>query len=191
MIKIQKVLVLIALALVTAVFFNVVEAKQTQELSSVTAIRVGVYDSRAVAMSYYRSEQFNTPLSALFAKLGKAKEDGDKKTVEELESLGPALQELIHKQSFGDWPVSNIMKIISDELPEIAKQADVGVIISKWDITFQQPAAELVDVTHLLVNLFNPSEETLKIVDEIMKTNPVSEFSISKEYEVFAKLNFQ
>ncbi len=191
MIKIQKVLVLIALALVTAVFFNTVEAKQTQEPSSVTSIRVGVYDSRAVAMSYYRSEQFNTPLSALFAKLGKAKEDGDKKTVEELESLGPALQELIHKQGFGDWPVSNIMKIISDKLPEIAKQADVGVIISKWDITFQQPAAELVDVTHLLVNLFNPSEETLKTVDEIMKTNPVPEFSISQEYEVFAKLNFQ
>jgi hypothetical protein len=191
MIKIQKVLVLFALALVTVVFFNTVEAKQTQEPSSVTGVRVGVYNSRAVAMSYYRSEQFNAQLSALFAKLEKAKEDGDKKTVEELESLGPALQELLHKQGFGDWPVSNIVKLISDKLPEIAKQADVGVIINKWAITFQEPAVELVDVTHLLVNLFNPSEETMKIVTEIMKTNPVPEFSISKEYKVFTELKFQ
>jgi hypothetical protein len=139
-------------------------------------------------MSYYRSEQFNTQLSALFAKLEKAKETGDEKTIEELQSLGPALQELIHKQSFGDWPVSNIVKTISDKLPEIANQADVGVIINKWDITFQEPEVELVDVTHLLVNLFNPSKETMKIVDEIMKTDPVPEFSISKEYEVFTAL---
>ena len=188
MIKKQKVLVLIVLALVTAVFFNIVEATQTQEPSSVTGIRIGVYNSRALAMSYYRSEQFNTQLSALFAKLEKAKETGDEKTIEELQSLGPALQELIHKQSFGDWPVSNIVKTISDKLPEIANQADVGVIINKWDITFQEPEVELVDVTHLLVNLFNPSKETMKIVDEIMKTDPVPEFSISKEYEVFTAL---
>ncbi|HJN71228.1 MAG TPA: hypothetical protein QF528_01415, partial [Phycisphaerales bacterium] len=64
----------------------------------------------------------------------------------------------------------------------------VGVIINKWDITFQEPEVELVDVTHLLVNLFNPSKETMKIVDEIMKTDPVPEFSISKEYEVFTAL---
>ncbi len=188
MIKKQKVLVLIVLALVTAVFFNIVEATQTQEPSSVTGIRIGVYNSRALAMSYYRSEQFNTQLSALFAKLEKAKETGDEKTIEELQSLGPALQELIHKQGFGDWPVSNIVKTISDKLPEIANQADVGVIINKWDITFQEPEVELVDVTHLLVNLFNPSKETMKIVDEIMKTDPVPEFSIFKEYEVFTAL---
>ncbi len=82
MIKKQKVLVLIVLALVTAVFFNIVEATQTQEPSSVTGIRIGVYNSRALAMSYYRSEQFNTQLSALFAKLEKEAKTGTQRIAE-------------------------------------------------------------------------------------------------------------
>ena len=103
----------------------------------------------------------------------KAKAAGDEKRVKELEAEGPAQQELMHKQGFSTWPVDNILEKINGKIPEIAKQANVAVIVSKWDIVYQRSGVEFVDVTDLMVKPFDPDEDTLTGVKEIQMQDPV------------------
>jgi hypothetical protein len=149
-------------------------AKDTEKETSSPKFAVGTFDSRAVAIAYARSETFMNYIMGLHAELKKAKEEGNEKRIKELETEGPALQELIHKQGFSTWPVDNILEQVKDKIPDIAKEAKVDVIVSKWNIVYQQEGIEFVDVTDLMVKLFNPDEATLDIVKEIKKQAPVS-----------------
>ncbi len=150
-----------------------VGAEQLEEKISGSKVRVGTFDSRALAIAYGRSEPFLRYIEGLEAEYEKAKAAGDEKRVKELEAEGPAQQELLHKQGFSTWPVDNILEKIKGEIPEIAKQADVDVIVSKWDIVYQGSGIEFIDVTDLMVKQFDPSEETLKILEELQKQDPV------------------
>ncbi len=148
-------------------------AQPPRESAIGSKVHVGIFDSRALAMAYYRSKPFNAQMSEMHAKHEEAKAAGDEKRVKELEAEGPALQDLIHKQGFGTWPVDNILEKIKGRIPEIAAQADVQLIVCKWDIVYQQPDVKFVDVTELMVKPFDPDEATLKIIQDIQKQDPV------------------
>lgn len=149
-------------------------AQPAGDVVSVTQVRVGVFDSRAVAMAYARSDEFNQYIDDLRTDLAQAKAEGNDKLVKELETLGPALQDLMHKQGFSTWPVDDILERIKDRIPEIAKQAGVDVIVSKWDIVFQLPGVEFTDVTDLLVMPFAPDASTLDLIKSLREIDPVS-----------------
>ncbi len=141
--------------------------------TSGATVRVGTFDSRALALAYYRSEPFNAQIQKLKAEHEKAKAAGNEQRAKELSAEGQAQQELGHKQGFGTWPVDNILETIKRQIPEIARQANVDVIVSKWNIVYQRPGVEFVDVTDLMVKPFNPDEATLKIIKEIQKQDPI------------------
>ncbi len=166
--------------------YTTVGAQQPQENTSGSKLRVGTFDSRALVMAYYSSEAFNRDNERLKAEYEKAKAAGNEKRVKEMEAaasnptLGgegwpphPAQQELIHKQGFSTWPVDNLLEKIKGKIPEIAKQANVDIIVCKWDIVYQRSGVEFVNVTDLMVKPFNPDEETLKGVKEIQEQDPV------------------
>ena len=168
---ILSLIVLAGLAVYTTV--GAVRAEQPEEKTSGSKVRVGTFDSRAVAVAYARSETFSRYIKGLRAEYEKAKAAGDSTRVSELEAEGPAQQELIHKQGFSTWPVDNILEQIKGKIPEIAKQAEIDVIVSKWDIVYQGSGVESIDVTDLMVKPFDPDEETLKMLKELQKQDPV------------------
>ncbi len=47
------------------------------------------------------------------------------------------------------------------------------MIVSKWEIVHQDVGVEIVDVTDLLVAVFEPSEKTLKTVEQVRATEPL------------------
>jgi len=148
-------------------------AQQLREKASGRLVHVGTYDSRALAIAYYRSEPFSRQIQEMKAEYENAKAAGDEKRVGELEVEGSAHQELMHKQGFSIWHVDNILEIIKGEIPEIATQAEVDAIISKWAMVCQRSGFEFIDVTHLMVKPFNPDEQTLRMIEEIQKQDPV------------------
>ena len=150
-----------------------VEAQKAKEKTKGSTVRVGIFDSRALAMAYYRSEAFKDHMKEMHAKHEKAMAEGDEQLAKKLATEGPALQELIHKQGFSTWPVDNILDKIKREIPEIAAQADVDVIVSKWNIVYRKPAVKFIDVTDLMVKPFDPDEATLTVIKEIQKQDPV------------------
>ena len=160
----KKLLVITALLLIAGIAFG-----QTLKKGVV----VGTFDSRVIAIAYYNSEEHKSYIEGLKAEHAKAAESGDKERVKELEAIGETSQELAHKQSFSTWPVDNILEIIEGKIPEIAKQADVDLIVSKWNIVYQRSGLEFVDVTDVMVKLINPDEQILEMLEQIKKQNPV------------------
>ena len=161
----KKLLLVSSLILFTGTIFG-----QTLKKSIV----VGTFDSRVIAIAYYNTEEHKSYVEGLKTEHAKAVASGDKERVKELKAIGEGSQELAHKQAFSTWPVDNILKIIEGKIPEIAKQADVDLIVSKWNIDYQRSGIEFIDVTDVMVKLFNPDEQILKMLEQIKKMDPVS-----------------
>jgi hypothetical protein len=143
-------------------------------------LRVGVFDSRAVAIAFGGLEQFHKELEAKKAELNKAKEQGDANKVKELEKWGNEHQARLHKQGFGTAPVHDLLEYIKDDMPKIAKQAGVDVIVSKWEIAYQEPSVEMVDITDLIVKPFNPGEKQLKWIEQMKDIKPTPEDELDR-----------
>jgi len=136
-------------------------------------LRIGTFDSRCIAVAYARSPEFMKEMEDIRTKHAKAKEEDNKELLKELEQLGPTKQVLMHQQGFSTGSILNIMEKVKDKLPSIAKENNVKLIASKWEVMFADEFIELVDITDQVVNLFNPDEATRKIIGEIKVMDPV------------------
>ena len=137
--------------------------------------RVGIYDSRAVAIAYAHSDWNEKRLESKVEEMEQAKAAGDKKKIKELDEWGKAQQAKLHRQGFGTAPVDDILEHIKEELAQIAKDANVIAFVSKWDkkTLKRYKSAELVDVTDLIVAQFNPNERTLKTIEQLKDKKPI------------------
>jgi hypothetical protein len=157
-------------------------AKDTGQ--TVKALRVGTFDSRAVALAYYRkflrSPEFTARMKKLKENHDRAKAAGDEQKAKKLEAEGSAMQEHSHGQVFGSAPVDEIVAKIKDQLPKIAKQAGVDLIVSKWSLTYRSPDAESVDVTEAMAKLFQPDEQTLKMIRDLPNHQPLPAEELKK-----------
>jgi len=137
------------------------------------SVVVGTFDSRIIAVAYYNTEAHKSYIQSLKAEHAEAEASGDKERAKELEAIGEASQELAQNQAFSTWPVDNILETIDGKIPEIAKQAKVDLIVSKWHIVYQQSGLEIIDVTDNLVKLFNPDEQMLEMLEQMKKQDPI------------------
>jgi hypothetical protein len=136
-------------------------------------IRMGVFDSRMVALAYYNSDGHRRFMQDLMAQLKAAKAGNDAAKIAELEFRGPALQSLMHYQVFSNASIPNVMEKLTPELPKIAADARVSLIVSKWDVAFHDPNVEYVDVTDALVGRFTPNERVQKWIAEGGAKDPI------------------
>jgi len=137
--------------------------------------RIGVYDSRAVAVAYAGSDLHEAQLSKLKAEYDAAKAAANAARVAEIEAEAQAQQDEMHRQGFSTAPVDAILAQIEDELPQIQADADVVALVSKWDdaALAAHPNAMQVDVTMALVDAFHPNDRQRKSAVEIQKHQPV------------------
>jgi hypothetical protein len=145
--------------------------------------RVGVFDSRAVAIAFAASKINQEQYKLLKSQLDQAEAAGDKAKAAEIKAEGKAGQERLHQQGFGTASVKKYLELVKDKLPAVAKEAQVDFLVSKWEIAYQNPAIEAVDVTDELVKVFEPNERTLKIVQDLKKHPPIDEDQIRKIQE--------
>ncbi|OHB44867.1 MAG: hypothetical protein A2178_02525 [Planctomycetes bacterium GWC2_49_10] len=142
--------------------------------------RIGIYDSRSIAIAYVGSDLRSNIVSQKMAEMKKAEDDNDIAKVSELKKWGAAQQQKLHLQGFGKAPVDDILVKIKDKLPAIAAETNVCMIISKWQIDYKTDSVELVDVTDAMVKLFNPNEKALKSIEQMKKIEPSSEEELLK-----------
>lgn len=137
--------------------------------------RIGVYDSRAIAVGWANTAPFNAWWGSLQAEYNQAKAAGDQKRVEELDAEAEARQRLQHMQAFSTAPVDDILAYIEDSLPQIQQEAGVTMLVSKWDseTLAKYPSAELVDVTMMLVDAFHPTEQQRQHAIGIQTRDPI------------------
>lgn len=140
--------------------------------------RVGIYNSRSVAMAYGRSKANMEAISKLKTEADKAKAAGDTAKLEQLKKEGASRQDRMHRQVFGDAPIDDILDgALKASLPEIEKKANVTKIAAKapTDTTI-----ETVDITTALVDVFEPTPETRKMIEDLARHPPLkaSEFPL-------------
>jgi hypothetical protein len=150
-----------------------ISAGHAQEPTQSIPVRIGTFDSRAISIAFYNSAQFREQARHFDTMLGEARSAGDEERVKQMEAYKPAKQQFMHLQGFGTGSVSEIMEKIKDELPQIAENARVSMIVSKWEVAHQNPAVELVDLTPQLVVLFEPSDQVLQWIASLKGQDPV------------------
>lgn len=137
------------------------------------AVIVGTFDSRAVAVAFAGSKWFDELRAEVRAEVQKAKAAGDAAKLEEIRKRMIERQKQMHFQGFGTADVSEYLKYIKDDIPKIAAETGVDVIVSKWDVVYRGPSVKFVDITDALVRPFGPSEKALKSIRELKKHDPV------------------
>ena len=167
----KKTMVNLMLVIVAATSNVFAMAKPVKENS--LELRVGVFDSRAVAGAWYRSKAHMKKINEMKAEHKKAEAAGDTKRAAELEKDGSGSQEAAHKQVFSNEPIDDVLKRIEKNLPKIAESAGVDILVSKWEIAYQAKSAKFVDVTWEMVNLFEPDEATVMVVKDILQSEPI------------------
>jgi len=160
----KKLLVVPALLLFAGIVFG-----QTIKQSLV----VGTFDSRVIAIAYYNSEAHKSYVEGLKSEHAEAEASGDSERAMELQAIGEASQALAEKQAFSTWPVDNILGTIEEKIPEISKQAGVDLIVSRWNIVYQRSGLEFIDLTDVIVKLFNPDEQILQMLEQIKQQPPI------------------
>ena len=138
------------------------------------AERVGVYDSRSVAIAYAGSPFMARVMTDLKDRHRRAKESGDGAAAARLEAEGKALQRKLHSQGFGTAPVDDLLAYIADRLPALMAEVGVGAIVSVWDEAglARHTGAGRVDVTDALVEAFAPDERARRSAREIRNKPP-------------------
>ena len=142
-------------------------------------LRVGTYDSRAIAIAYGNSDL--NIIGKKMKQYEEAKEAGDEKLIKELEEWGPRHQRQLHRQAFGRVPVTDLLEHVKDRLPEVAEKAGVDVIA--FECNYCGPGVEEVDITMELVMLFNPSKRALGWIEDLKKVEPLDLDEIEKHHD--------
>lgn len=138
--------------------------------ADIAKIRIGTYNSRAVALAYGRSEIHKQAVAKLYQDYQRAVKLDDQARMAELKKLGSASQDKRHRQVFGSAPIDDILETMKEELPRIQAKAGVTRIMRECPTG---PEYEAVDVTSLMVAFFKPDEKTLKYIEDLKKHPPL------------------
>ena len=178
--KKTKIIIVLACVIAALVVFAYAKPESESKPNDLPKVTVGVFDSRAVAIAFAHSEFQSKIFEAKKKQMDEAVAADDKKKIEELENWAKAQQEKLHYQGFGTASVDEYIEHIKDDIPKIAKQIGVDIIISKWDIVYKSPDTKFVDITSEIVKPFKPSEKTLKTIDGLSSHEPISEKQLKK-----------
>jgi hypothetical protein len=159
--------VLCALVCLAAVGFALAQQSETVG-------KIGVYDSRSIAIAYGGSEFFAEWFQDLQRRHDGAEAADEEELVAQLAAEAHAKQEQMHKQGFSTAPVDDLLEHIKNKIPEIMESHGVIALVSKWDEEGMaaHASAEKVDLTMDLVKAFDPDKRQLKGAREIMKQEP-------------------
>lgn len=149
-------------------------AAEDKPKDGASSTRIGVYDSRAVAVAFAGSAAFNKQQKSFNADVARAKASNDQKELDKLKATSEARQQRMHNQGFSTEPVTDVLDTVKGELPGVEKKANVSALVSKWDkeALAKYPNATQVDVTPDLIDLFKPSDRQRKSAVAIQKVFP-------------------
>jgi hypothetical protein len=143
------------------------------EKAAKSAMKIGVYDSRGIAIAYARSPEFGEGVARLRADYEQAKAKGDSAQVKKLGQEGSWMQVRLHQRGFSTAGAGDLLAKVAGGLPGIARESGVVLIVSKWEMPWQDASVEIVDVTLPIARLFKPDEQTLKILGELKDQKPI------------------
>ena len=138
--------------------------------------KIGVYDSRSIAIAFAGSPAHKSSLAELRSRHESAIREGDSELAAELEEEGRNRQVIAHQQAFSTAPVDALLAHVAEEMEQVRVTQDLVAVVSKWDreALAMFPSAEAVDVTMQLVDAFQPTERQRRAALQIREHKPIS-----------------
>lgn len=137
--------------------------------SSRRSVRIGIYDSRAIAIAFGNSNEGREFVANLHAEMTKAKAAKNDSLIRHIEKTAETYQVLMHLRAFSVGSVADILEKYKAEVDLVAKEAGVQFIVSKFELIYTGAGVDTVDVTLPLARIFKPSEQALKWISEMPK----------------------
>lgn len=159
--------------LLTAIFSGGVFLGQAPAQTKSQGVTIGTYDSRVIVFAYTRSDFFKTHQQIFAKQSDSASKAKDTARIKELSVHAMSYQHLLHQMVFGTCSISAIIDLVKERLPELAQKEQVSIIVSKFEIPFQDASVKSVDLTEAVAQLFHPTEDIKSMSDEIRKSDPV------------------
>ena len=141
--------------------------------SSRANMRIGTYDSRAVAIAFGNSSEGMQFVSNLRAEMMKAREAGNDSLVRHIENKAGVYQKLNHLRAFSIGSVSEILQNHEAEVAAVAEEAGVQALVSKFELIYTGMGVDTVDVTLALTRIFKPSEQVQKWISGVPNQKPL------------------
>lgn len=138
-----------------------------------TVIKIGTYDSRLIIFAWSRTDMLKQYLTRLGQRSDSAKKANDTARTKELSIQAISFQHLLHQMVFSTGSVASFMTVIKDKLPELAKNEGVSIIVSKYELNYNDPSFEIVDLTKQVAALFQPKENIDKMAADIAGLSPI------------------
>lgn len=135
--------------------------------------RIGIFDSRAVAIACANSPTFNKIPAMLSERMRAAKEKGDKKEIAAIEREGMLHQVMMHEQGFGKGSVIGMLALVKDSIAALAVRENVALVVSKWEVVYSARDIELVDLTEKITEFFQPTERVKGWLKDVSKQEPI------------------
>ena len=149
------------------------QAKEKRKL-----LRVGVYDSRAITIAYSGSRHNDAFMVKKSREKQKAEAAGDLDKAKKIDTWMTYFKIQRHAQGFSTAPVHDLLACVKEEIPTIAREAGVDLIVSKWEFDFRSLDAEVLDVTRQLVQAYKPKKKVLSSIEQFVRSKPVSHAEI-------------
>lgn len=138
-------------------------------------IRIGLFDSRAVAIAYYQSNYHEQDLKKLLNEYNKASDAGDTLLAIKISNRVEVLQMIAHDKGFGKGTVNNILDRFKIQIDELANRENLSMIVSKWEVYSLGNAFEIVDITDEVVTIINPDPKVRNYYREIIGKVPIED----------------
>jgi hypothetical protein len=161
---------------------NKIDAQESKK-----PLKIGTFDSRIVVLAYSRSDLFNERMNQMRETGEEIMQSND--TAKKIENAYKMFtwQYLLHQMVFCSGSTAAILDLVKDKLPQVAKEAGVSVITSKWELTFADPSAEIFDLTMPVAKLFNPKENIEAMAKDLTKQAPIplSDFTVEEVIQMW------
>jgi hypothetical protein len=141
-------------------------------------IRIGTYDSRAVAVAYFNSP-YGKHILELMGDLQKRKKEAleakDTVKTKRLIREGEMRQAMMHEQGFGTGSVNDLLVAIKDKIGSLAKSENLDIIVSKYELNYSNSNSIVIDITEKLTNLFEPNKRFKSMLPDLLKNEPIKD----------------
>ncbi|AQQ10284.1 hypothetical protein L21SP3_02112 [Sedimentisphaera cyanobacteriorum] len=135
------------------------------------SLKTACYDPRAVAIAYANSEMFDNYLKGRRRQYEKADASGNTKAADAIDKKMTELQEKFHKMAFSGESADMILEKVSGKVDNILQESGTHKLVNKWNPSID--TSNMEDLTVQLSAIFNPSNKTLKMIEQGTKNPPI------------------
>ena len=160
---------------------NTAERQPIAEAGAATGPRIGVYDSRSIAVAFAGSPRHEEQLAPAIAAMNEAKAAGDDAAIAK---AGQALregQDQMHRQGFGTAPVDEILSLYTVEIDALKAQYGLIALVSQWDDETLRAYTDVeqFDMTNELIDVIGPNDRQRSSAQSVREHKPLTEAELA------------